>query len=166
MGIEPGTSRFQIRQTLYRFSLYRTLLHTPPPILKFFHEFPIAMTSVGRLTHMPEKSPTAMGIEPGTSRFQIRQTLYRFSLYRTLLHTPPLIMKFFHEFHIAMTSVGRLTHMPEKSPTAMGIEPGTSRFQIRQTLYRVAIKASTYSKATNVSSAELKPMNNAKDGGV
>ncbi|KAH3723865.1 hypothetical protein DPMN_049660 [Dreissena polymorpha] len=35
----------------------------------------------------------------------------------------------------------------EKSPTTMGIEPGTSRFQIRQTLYRVAIKASSYSKA-------------------
>ncbi|KAH3805969.1 hypothetical protein DPMN_134279 [Dreissena polymorpha] len=58
-----------------------------------------------------------------------------------------------------MTSVGRLTHLVgfftlgayvtqlENSPTAMGIEPGTSRFQIRQTLYRVAIKAISYSKA-------------------
>ncbi|KAH3741571.1 hypothetical protein DPMN_048296 [Dreissena polymorpha] len=68
MGIEPGTCGFQIRQTLYsvaiksssysniarqyKFSLYRILLDTPPPIEKFFHEFPHATTSEGRLTHM------------------------------------------------------------------------------------------------------------------
>ena len=36
----------------YKFSLYRTLLHTTFPIFKFVHEFPYATTSFGRLTHM------------------------------------------------------------------------------------------------------------------
>ncbi|KAH3734174.1 hypothetical protein DPMN_040614 [Dreissena polymorpha] len=37
---------------------------------------------------------------------------------------------------------------PEKSPTTMGIEAGTSRFKIRQILYRIAIKASSSSPRT------------------
>ncbi|KAH3781094.1 hypothetical protein DPMN_158919 [Dreissena polymorpha] len=38
-------------------------------------------------------------------------------------------------------TLGANVSQPETSPTTMGIEPGTFRFQIRQTLHRVAIKA-------------------------
>ncbi|KAH3797618.1 hypothetical protein DPMN_151202 [Dreissena polymorpha] len=41
-------------------------------------------------------------------------------------------------------TLGANVTQPEKSPTTMRIELGTSRFQIRQTLYRVAIKARTH----------------------
>ncbi|KAH3777964.1 hypothetical protein DPMN_179415 [Dreissena polymorpha] len=51
------------------------------------------------------------------------------------------------DIHGGFFTLGANVTQPENSPTAMGFEPETSRFQIRQTLYRVAIKASSYSKA-------------------
>ncbi|KAH3716682.1 hypothetical protein DPMN_059408 [Dreissena polymorpha] len=56
-----------------------------------------------------------------------------------------LLTKFHEDWTINVAS--RVFYKPEKSPTILGIEPGTSRFQIRQTLYRVTIQASSYSKA-------------------
>ncbi|KAH3863948.1 hypothetical protein DPMN_026956 [Dreissena polymorpha] len=40
-----------------------------------------------------------------------------------------------------------LCYPARKIPDHSEIEPGTSQFQIRQTLYSFAIKASSYSKA-------------------
>ncbi|KAH3712386.1 hypothetical protein DPMN_072086 [Dreissena polymorpha] len=99
MGIEPRTSRFQIRQTLYRvaikassyskqykFSLYRTLLHTLTPIEKFFDEFPHATTSEGRLTHMKNPQPHwGLNPRPPGSKSSSIARQYKFSFYRTLL---------------------------------------------------------------------------------
>ncbi|KAH3752671.1 hypothetical protein DPMN_187295 [Dreissena polymorpha] len=113
-----------------------------------------------------------MGIEPGTSRFQIRQTLYRVAIKASsyskavlvllilnpTTYTPSnceILPRIFFCLDICRTSdthggfftLGADVTQPEKSPTTIGIEPGNSRFQIRQTLYHVAIKASSYSKA-------------------
>ncbi|KAH3792068.1 hypothetical protein DPMN_145558, partial [Dreissena polymorpha] len=65
------------------------------------------------------------------------------------MKTINILIKFYKDWMNTVTSIAYVTQ-PEKSLTTMGIEPGTSRFQNRQTFYRVAIKASSYSKAINI----------------